>query len=202
MKKVAKRKARKKATKSAERNDYCETCGVCDAPDWDQHIPMSLCKNCQKTVCPECQDANGRCGFCAEYEFGDNVKVVTAESDASGSYNIGGHLKDMPKPHKRWFDDKPMVVEVRIVKFYGIGIHYWTSVKEHYNAIWDGKHWTSPWDDEHKYMCPFSTERKCLTPKTATAFVKSTLKKRYKKQPILLKFETSEHRCWFYKEGD
>jgi len=65
----------------------------------------------------------------------------------------GGHLKDIPKPHRRWYDDKrrKRTVEIEVMVFWGIGHHYYVNIKEDYNGIWNTKEetWQECWDDKN-----------------------------------------------------
>lgn len=63
---------------------------------------------------------------------------------------FGGKLADLPKPHRRFYDDKRRKRPVRIsVIVYSIGKHYWTTLHEEDNPIWDEKEqdWRTCWDD-------------------------------------------------------
>jgi hypothetical protein len=63
----------------------------------------------------------------------------------------GGYLKEVPKPHKRWYDDKrrKRVVQIEVMVFWGIGHHYYVNIKEDWNGIWNAKDelWQECWDD-------------------------------------------------------
>ena len=77
---------------------------------------------------------------------------------------LGGHLKDIPLPHKRKFDDKRRrrKVSVHITTFPGAGVHYHVSLSEEDNPIWNPSKdtwkwmngsnriigWQVAWDDE------------------------------------------------------
>ena len=64
---------------------------------------------------------------------------------------IGGHIKQVPKPHKRWYDDKrrKRPVKITVMGFWGLGRHYYVSIKEDGNGIWNTKEktWQECWDD-------------------------------------------------------
>ena len=74
----------------------------------------------------------------------------------------GGYLKNTPKPYKRrWPDEEQQRgLSIRIVRYYGIGRHYYVSVEQEANPIWDAGDaadwgrpgephgWTVCWDDE------------------------------------------------------
>lgn len=63
---------------------------------------------------------------------------------------MGGHLADIPEPHIRKFPN-PFVkreVKITISRYYGYGEHYYVSVKEESNPIWNGSTWVDAWDDK------------------------------------------------------
>ena len=65
---------------------------------------------------------------------------------------MGGYLKDIPLPHRRFWPGAPRKksVRIRIMRYYGQGPHYHTSLKEEHNPIWDTIEgtWRESWDDE------------------------------------------------------
>ena len=86
------------------------------------------------------------------------MTLKEAKKLAKNRHLSGGHLKDIPKPHIRYFDDRrrKREVKVSILKFEGYGIHYHVDIKEEDNPILDigenhssGKPcWHACWDDE------------------------------------------------------
>ena len=52
----------------------------------------------------------------------------------------GGKLKELKKPHRRKYPGKEKrLVRISIARFAGIGVHYFVSIHEEYNYIWDKK---------------------------------------------------------------
>ena len=60
---------------------------------------------------------------------------------------FGGNVKDYPGAKRRFPGKRKREVTVSVRMYYGIGKHYWVSVKEKDNPIWDGEHWRTCWDD-------------------------------------------------------
>ena len=65
----------------------------------------------------------------------------------------GGYLKDIPKPHRRFFSGKRRKrrVEIRCAIWWGQGDnHRNVTIQEEDNPIWnsDRKSWQASWDDE------------------------------------------------------
>lgn len=61
----------------------------------------------------------------------------------------GGHIADYPGPHRRYYDDRRRKRKVTVgVIVYSIGKHYWVSMRQDDNPIWDGKSWRLCWDDK------------------------------------------------------
>jgi hypothetical protein len=116
---------------------------------------------------------------------------------------FGGYLEEVPKPHKRKFDDKRRKrrVFIRITIFYGIGIHYYVDIREESNPIWhkDKKCWWEPWDfkDDRLYF----TER-CLTEKDAMDYIKKMELKYFPSTTHKLIKGDLGQKKWNYKEGD
>jgi len=61
----------------------------------------------------------------------------------------GGHLADIPLPHIRFFPNPYFrrKVTITISRFYGYGPHYYVSISQESNPIWNGKEWQIAWDD-------------------------------------------------------
>lgn len=65
----------------------------------------------------------------------------------------GGYLKEIPKPHRRWYNGRrKREVKIGVHVFWGVGIHYYVTVEEDDNAIWNSKDklWQLCWDDPKK----------------------------------------------------
>lgn len=52
---------------------------------------------------------------------------------------LGGKLSEIPKPHRRLFDDKrrKRKLKISVQVFYGIGRHYHVTVRQEDNPIWN-----------------------------------------------------------------
>jgi hypothetical protein len=109
---------------------------------------------------------------------------------------FGGFFKDYPGA-KRLFDEpgyKPKI-HIGIRKYYGIGNHYWVTVQEEYNPIWDGQGWRVCWDDPLKrrdFTDAFNTK------KQAEKWLKEIINSHFKDFQI----EIEPYSEWFYKDGD
>jgi hypothetical protein len=78
---------------------------------------------------------------------------------ARGSIS-GGHLKDIPQPHVRKFPGpSPRQVTIAIKRYFGIGHHYYGSVDEENNPIWNSEDnaWQETWDDREGKGRTFSS---------------------------------------------
>lgn len=126
---------------------------------------------------------------------------------------FGGHLKDIPEPHKRYFADKrrKRKVTVTISKWKGVGKHWYVTMIEEDDAIWDSRvtgmwsdktkpnGWTRPWDrsesDGRVFSGSFEVYKKageCVMEMVANHFPAETHR--------LVRAFTDEK--WFYREGD
>jgi len=65
-------------------------------------------------------------------------------------WSHGGHLEEISKPHTRFFPNpyRKRKVTVTISRYYGIGLHYYVSLQEEDNPIWNGEAWQTAWDDK------------------------------------------------------
>lgn len=61
----------------------------------------------------------------------------------------GGHIKDYPKAKRRFPGKTKREVSISARSYYGIGVHYWVTMKEEDNPVWDAKEksWRHCWDD-------------------------------------------------------
>ncbi len=89
-----------------------------------------------------------------EYSIEDSMaQDVTLPPDFSrGATTFGGHLKDIPLPHVRYWPGsfKKKEVRIRIMRYYGAGgVHYYASLQEDSNPIWNSAegYWQEAWDD-------------------------------------------------------
>jgi hypothetical protein len=65
----------------------------------------------------------------------------------------GGYLKEVPLPHKRWYNGRrKREVTIGVYVWWGTGSHYYVNVDEDDNAIWNTKEklWHLCWDDPEK----------------------------------------------------
>jgi hypothetical protein len=119
---------------------------------------------------------------------------------------FGGYVKEIPKPHKRFFDDKRRVwpIRVSITRYMGIGVHYYPSLELESNPIWnaEAKSWQLAHDDdegaEKRIRGP-----QCNSYEEAAKWVEYTYKTRFgrRKQRYKLVHQFTDER-WFYREGD
>jgi len=132
----------------------------------------------------------------------------------------GGHLKDVPEPHRRYYADRRRrrPVRVRIMKYYGIGLHYHVSIEEEADAVWDssvnqhsGKPngWRRCWDDKTPGAKGEFVTFKRRTHLEALAEARRVLLRRFPKRTHSWRLESlcgdevPRGARWFYKnEGD
>lgn len=129
-------------------------------------------------------------------------------------FSTGGELVSVPKPHVRYYSlvnpHKPKRgVKISVMKYYGAGTHYYVSIKEDDNPIWNAKEhcWHYPADDVKGRGRDF--EQKFNTLLEAKLFVRDKLKKHF---PLSTHKPTHdwdnlvepERKVWFgrFKEGD
>jgi hypothetical protein len=68
-------------------------------------------------------------------------------------WQSGGYIKEVPLPHKRWYNGRrKREVKIGVYVWWGTGTHYYASVEEDDNAIWNTKEnlWQLCWDDPEK----------------------------------------------------
>ncbi len=120
----------------------------------------------------------------------------------------GGHIKDIPLPHKRYFDDSRRRREVRvdILMFSGIGVHYYVYISEEDNHIWDISKdggWRIAWDDEKGKGK--NIRNKFNTPEQAEEFIREILRKQFPSKTHKYRIDDDcmhMSQKWFYKDGD
>jgi hypothetical protein len=122
----------------------------------------------------------------------------------------GGHIKDYPNAKRRFPGKTKRHVRISAQMYYGIGKHYWVSMYEEDNPIWDAKEktWRSCWDDleknGHIESAPF------MSMVSAQEWIKKIQRKYFPKKthildPIALGgLRESDEQKWLgiYKEGD
>ena len=122
-------------------------------------------------------------------------------------YRRGGYLKELlfSDPPRRFFDDKrrKRPVHVKIIcygDYGGIGVHYYVTVTEDHNPIWDSKQniWTSAWDDYVGEGKKF--ENKFNTYIAAQNYVRKVTKKFPPKSHRILDWKTQ--RIFHYREDN
>jgi len=133
----------------------------------------------------------------------------------------GGYLKDIPKPHRRKFPEfGPRQVRVHIMKYYGIGVHYYASVEEEDNPIWNpltygekdsywkdterGNEvvgWQIAWDDREGRGRRFNSPG-TKSPYWIRKWVRETIKKHFRPFDAYEFEDMMGKRMWFYREGD
>ncbi len=126
----------------------------------------------------------------------------------------GGHLAELPKPHFRRYGKhrkELRPVRVGVHKYLGLGQHYYVSLSEADNPIWDAKEkgWRLCWDDSGGKGELLHNRFGSLT--SATLWVRTQAKKRFPASRYKLSadvsytnLEESEEQTWFghFKEGD
>jgi hypothetical protein len=137
---------------------------------------------------------------------------------SSGETNIhralgetsGGYLRDIPDPHvRRWPGDaKPRDVRVHIMRYYGIGIHYYATVEEEDNPLWDEatQCWRVAWDDDAARGRHFDSHA-CLSYHWAKWWAKAVLEKHFQGDTYRaigwsVDEDTDDVMRWFQREGD
>jgi hypothetical protein len=107
---------------------------------------------------------------------------------------------------KRWYDDPkhPMVVNLSLTKFSGIGMHFYVEIATSPNSLWSEKLqcWGRPWRDPDR--CQYWSE-KFNTEAEAQAFIKTTLLTGFKKGPVVVfvkMHQNAQTVPWFYRDGD
>jgi hypothetical protein len=64
----------------------------------------------------------------------------------------GGNIKDYPNARRKFPGRAKRHVRISACMYYGIGKHYWVTMHEEDNPIWDAKEkaWRKCWDDLKK----------------------------------------------------
>lgn len=77
---------------------------------------------------------------------------LTEQQYKSNSSSSGGYLNEIPEPHIRKFPNpySKRKVKITVSRYYGYGIHYYVSIREDDNPIWNSERnlWTRAWDDK------------------------------------------------------
>jgi len=117
----------------------------------------------------------------------------------------GGWLKDVPKPHRRFYDDRrrKRSVEVSVSRFWGQGDHYYVTLRQDDNPIWDATDdfWILAWDDHDKGE-GLRLSRKFANRVFAQEWIDEQMAKYFPGHKLLW-LEENVSAKWFYKtEGD
>ena len=119
------------------------------------------------------------------------------------NFKLGGYLKEskVSEPYKRYHDDHPIKVNITVLKFHGIGIHYYCTIKEEPNFIWEeeSQTWTEFWDDPYK-LREFQNGN-FLTVEDARKWIQETLNENFEPGTYFVSEENNDD-TWFYKDGD
>ncbi len=117
----------------------------------------------------------------------------------------GGSIKDLPEPHIRKFDDKRLKRKliVNITVYYSLGRHYYVSVREEFNSIYDAKEkgGRDCWDDE------IGKGKNFYIPKFDNRLEMEKYLRRLKRW-VFPKHKFEYNTCgnitkkWFYRDGD
>lgn len=140
---------------------------------------------------------------------GTYMKHHTPDIDAHHVY--GGRLEDIPLPHIRLYPTlAKRPVEIHIHKYYGIGKHYFPTIEEENNPLWDSSEgvWRQAWDDKESKGREFSSRFNYLY--QAKNWVKKIIETEFQGEglwDIKIGYENlleAERTKWFgyLKEGD
>jgi len=153
-----------------------------------------------------------RRGVLTYEEAGAGTRPATDQGGAIVNWTSGGYLAELPKPWKRMFPGRSKRrVSVSIYKYYGLGQHYWVSLHEEGNPIWDraNKCWRSAWDDKSDDTKGRLFSRRCLSLVSARSYVEKIQKKffpnkTHKLDVNAVNLSEPDEKVWLgiYKEGD
>lgn len=116
-----------------------------------------------------------------------------------------GSIASASRPIRRFYRRNEVPVEVDVMRFSGLGVHYYASVKSHPNPVRGEKDEKGEWvwyqypDDvrgrSREYRKKFDTAGE------AERFVRDTLRKHFKEQPFTRAAHVGRQR-WYYRDGD
>lgn len=116
----------------------------------------------------------------------------------------GGYLREIPKPHKRkWPESREKrTVNISCSIYSGIGKHYYVSILEEDNPIWNAKRevWQKAWDDKKGKGKSFGT-RSFDSHRQAMDHIRKILAENFSPETHWF-YENSTGETWFYREGD
>lgn len=147
--------------------DECASCQWCEPEKMD----LKPCTSCSRPTCLECRTKNdARCGYCASYDFPRRFKILLQAED-DGLFKAD--------------------VIVHVMKFDGIGVHYYVNVEQ--NPHKDGAP-KRGWDERGQTMRAHRIREIILI----------ALRKHYpgRKDRATIYFKQNRVRRWFYREGD
>lgn len=115
---------------------------------------------------------------------------------------FGGHIADIPKPHRRYFDDRRRKrdVEVSICDYLGIiGKHFYAVLTEEFNPLWNAKEkrWQQCWDDDAGRGSTLS--KQCYSRSEAEEWCHRAGRKAFKRHRFV---HVGQKLRWFYRDGD
>lgn len=118
---------------------------------------------------------------------------------------MGGKYQDLQRPIRRFWRWRDVPVHVVILKHYGVGVHWWVTVRQERNPIWGRgrEHWTwiEPWDDPTAYRGGVHTKSfRDIT--KAENWAKRVCRKHFPGQPVKIENVNSGKHKWFYRDGD
>lgn len=112
---------------------------------------------------------------------------------------FGGNIADYPNAKRYYADGEPRPIKISITSFEGVlsgACHYYASVKEDFNPIWDGLHWRQCWDDEDGKGRMY--EKRFNNKEDAQRWVQLIIAKNFPESPIRQTYENQFD--WLPKE--
>lgn len=121
---------------------------------------------------------------------------------------FGGNIAEVPKPHVRFYANsrRKRSVELNITRFAGFGVHYYATVQEVFDPVWDGRPehgcWRECWDDAMGKGQRFSEVFN--TPGAAERWLRQILAKHFPKRSHKYRRANLGRlpRRWIYPEHD
>jgi hypothetical protein len=117
----------------------------------------------------------------------------------------GGSAANSPRPIRRFWKKKDVPVEASVMKFYGIGVHFYAKVKEHDNPIREVSD-----NERHEFVYKYYYddvrgkgrifEKRFNTEVGAWRWIKKIVRENFPNQPV--EYDDGNKRTWHYKDGD
>ncbi len=107
------------------------------------------------------------------------------------------------RKNKRFYDNIKRLVTVDVMKFWGMGQHFWVKIKEDDNLLWlaSEKTWMKYPDDEAGIGRVF--EDKVKTQQEAMLYIEDIIKKYFTSDKYIIEHRSdSESSEGYYKDGD